>query len=193
MMAAASGVARGDGGKGPREHRLVPLRPMSGDVEILYGDPERPGEPFVIRIRELPGAIVPPHSHPVDEHVTVVQGTWYFALGEEFDRAALRELAAGGYAFAPRGSSMFGYSPDGAVVQIHGVGPFRIHWRAGLRTLADPDAKSVFRFARGERVASPRGNGVVAEGYASGRIVQYEVEESGGRRFMASEEELRRE
>ena len=130
-MAAASGLHRADGRKGTREQRIVPLRPMSGDVEILYGDPERPGEPFVLRIRELPGAIVPPHSHPVDEHVTVVQGTWYFGLGEEFDRNALRELETGGYAFAPRGSSMFAYSPDGAIVQIHGVGPFRIHWRAG--------------------------------------------------------------
>jgi hypothetical protein len=77
-MAAASGVARADGGLGPRDQRVIPLRPMSGDVEILYGDPEAAGEPFVMRIRELPGTIVPPHSHPVDEHITVVQGTWYF-------------------------------------------------------------------------------------------------------------------
>jgi len=83
-MAAASGIARADAGKGPREHRIIPLQAMAGDVEILYGDPEVPGEPFVMRIRELPGAIVPPHSHPVDEHITVVQGTWFFALGEEF-------------------------------------------------------------------------------------------------------------
>jgi hypothetical protein len=83
-MAAASGIARADAGKGPREHRIIPLQAMAGDVEILYGDPEVPGEPFVMRIRELPGAIVPPHSHPVDEHITLVQGTWFFALGEEF-------------------------------------------------------------------------------------------------------------
>src|SRR6476646_4374346 len=91
-MAAASGVARTDGGKGLREHRIIPLKSMTGDVEILYGDPEVAGEPFVIRIRELPGAIVPPHSHPVDEHITVVQGTWYFALGEEYKPEALVEL-----------------------------------------------------------------------------------------------------
>jgi len=65
---------------------------MSGDVELLYGDPEVAGEPFVMRIRELPGAIVPPHSHPVDEHITVVQGTWHFALGSEFKPEALQEL-----------------------------------------------------------------------------------------------------
>jgi len=189
-MAAASGVARADAGKGPRDHRIIPLNSMSGDVEILYGDPEVSGEPFVMRIRELPGGIVPPHSHPVDEHITVVQGTWYFALGQEYKPEALQELKAGSYAFAPKGSTMFGYSPTGAIVQVHGVGPFRIHWHGDLHTLNDPDAKAVFRFARGARVVSKGRSGTVAEGYASGKIVQYEIEAAAGERFMASEHEL---
>jgi quercetin dioxygenase-like cupin family protein len=190
-MAAASGVSRADAGKGPREYRLVPLKSMTGDVEILYGDPEVVGEPFVMRIRELPGSIVPPHSHPVDEHITVVQGTWYFALGEEYKPEALQELEAGSYAFAPKGSTMFGHSPTGAIVQVHGIGPFRIHWHGGLHTLDDADAKSVFRFARGERVVVNGRSGVIAEGYASGKIIQYEIEAPGGERFMASEHELK--
>jgi quercetin dioxygenase-like cupin family protein len=189
-MAAASGVARADVGKGLREYRTIPLKSMTGDVEILYGDPEVAGEPFVMRIRELPGTIVPPHSHPVDEHITVVQGTWYFALGDEYKAESLQELKAGSYAFAPKGSTMFGYSPEGAIVQVHGVGPFRIHWRGGLHTLNDPDAKSVFRFARGARVFFKNQNAKVAEGYASGKVVQYEIETSNGERFMASEHEL---
>lgn len=189
-MAAASGVARADGGKGLHEHRIIPLKSMAGDVEILYGDPEVPGQPFVMRIRELPGGIVPPHSHPVDEHITVVQGTWYFALGEEYKIEALQELKAGSYAFAPRGSTMFGYSATGAIVQVHGIGPFSIHWHGGLHTLDDPDAKSVFRFARGARIVFKGQSGRVAEGYASGNVVQYEIEAPAGERFMASEHEL---
>lgn len=166
---------------------------MAGDVEILYGDPEAPGEPFVMRIRELPGAIVPPHSHPVDEHITVVQGTWYFALGDEYRPEALQELNTGSYAFAPKGSSMFGYSPTGAIVQVHGVGPFQIHWHGGLHTLDDADAKTVFRFTRGARVLFKNQTFRVAEGYASGKIVQYEVETPNGERLMASEHELQRD
>jgi quercetin dioxygenase-like cupin family protein len=189
-MAAASGVVRADAGKGPREQRIIPLRSMTGDVEILYGDPEVAGEPFVMRIRELPGAIVPPHSHPVDEHITVVQGTWYFALGDEYKREALQELKAGSYAFAPQGSTMFGFSPTGAIVQVHGVGPFRIHWQHGLHTLDDADARSVFRFTRGARVSIGGRTGTVSEGYASGKVVQYEIEAPNGDRFMASEQEL---
>lgn len=190
-MAAAAGVVRADAGKGPRDFRMIPLKAMSGDVEILYGDPETPGEPFVMRIRELPGGIVPPHSHPVDENITVVQGTWYFALGEEFKAEALQELKPGTYAFAPKGSSMFGYSPDGAIVQIHGVGPFRIHWHGGLHTLDDPDAASVFRFSRGAKVLYGGRRATVAEGYASGKILQYEIESETGEHRMASESDLR--
>src|SRR5688572_1129154 len=48
--------------------RLVPRTDMSSDVEILTGHPDSAGKPFVMRIRELPGTIVPPHTHPVDEH-----------------------------------------------------------------------------------------------------------------------------
>jgi hypothetical protein len=55
-MAAASGVARADGGKGPADPRVIPLRPMAGDVELLYGDPDVEGQTFVMRILELPGA-----------------------------------------------------------------------------------------------------------------------------------------
>ena len=43
----------------PRQARIIPIKVMSQDVEILYGDPEKVGEPFVMRIRELPGGIIP--------------------------------------------------------------------------------------------------------------------------------------
>ncbi|HEX2188705.1 MAG TPA: cupin domain-containing protein [Longimicrobiaceae bacterium] len=191
-MDAASGVARADGGRGPREPRMIPLGPMSGDVEILYGDPEAVGQPFVMRIRELPGTVVPPHSHPVDEHITVVQGTWYFGVGETFDSAALRALPAGSYAFAPGGTTMFARSPEAAVVQVHGVGPFHIHWRDGLVTLDDAGADSTFRFRRGDEVATERGRGRIRNGYASGALVQYEIERADGELFMAEQRHVRR-
>jgi quercetin dioxygenase-like cupin family protein len=184
--------------KDTRGHRIVPIRPMSEDVDVLYGDPAQEGAPFVMRIRELPGTIIPPHKHPVDEHITVVQGTIYFAVSEKFDRAALREIKTGGYAFIPAGSTMFGYIPDGAIVQVHGTGPFHIYWREGSswhmghKTLDDADAASHFKFKKGERVVSKRGSGHIRQAYFSGEILQYEVEREDGTRFMALEEELRR-
>jgi hypothetical protein len=182
--------------KEARQPRIIPLQPLAKDFEVIYGDPEAVGEPFVMRIRELPGTIIPPHRHPVDEHITVVQGTIYFAVGEKFDRAAMSEIKAGGYAFIPKGSTMFGYIPDGAIVQVHGIGPFHIHWRAGSRwldkdkTLDDPDARSIFKFKKGQRVVAKRGKGHIRQGYYSGEILQYEVQGEDGALFMANEDEL---
>ena len=178
--------------------RLVPLLPMSQDVEVLYGDPEVPDKPFVIRIRELAGGVIPPHKHPVDEHITVLQGTLYFGVGDDFDRSKVTELKAGSYAFIPKGSTMFGFTPEAAVVQVHGIGPFHIHWRAGkewrtgLTTLDDPKAASVFKFKRGERVKSPRGTGRIRQGYDSGEVVGYEIDGDDGTLFMGMEAELTR-
>src|SRR5688500_15362752 len=71
-LGAASGVTGDTAAGDARRFRVVPLGPRRGDVEILYGHPDSAG-PFVMRIRELAGTVVPPHSHPVDEHITVVQ------------------------------------------------------------------------------------------------------------------------
>jgi len=182
---------------GTPEPRMIPIHPMSEDVEILYGDPEKPGEPFVMRIRELPGGIIPPHRHPVDENITVLQGTLYFAIGEKFDRSAMKELKAGSYVFIPKGSTMFGWTPEAAIVQVHGVGPFHIHWRDGatwrdkLKTLDDPDAASVFKFKKGQAVVSERGRGRIHQGYDSGEMIGYEIEGDDGTLFAAEEREIK--
>src|ERR1043166_128312 len=75
-----------------RAFHTVPLGPMTTDVEVLYGDPEKPGELYIIRINELPGTKIPLHAHPVDEHITVVQGTGYFTVGDTWDRSKLTPL-----------------------------------------------------------------------------------------------------
>jgi quercetin dioxygenase-like cupin family protein len=191
-MAAASGVVRADSGAAPRAPRFIPLGPMSGDVEILYGDPEVAGRPFAMRIRELAGGVIPLHSHPVDEHLTVLQGTFYFAVGDEWDASKLKALPAGSYAFVPAGTTMYGATPEAAVVQVHGTGPFDIRWRDGLTTLDDPDAGATFRFRKGDVVTGPRGSGRIRQGYASGEIVQYEIEGADGSHSMAHERDLRR-
>ena len=197
-FALLMGVAAGASGQsvGESEPRIIPIHPMAEDVEILYGDPEKPGEPFVMRIRELPGGIIPPHKHPVDENITVLQGTLYFAVGDKFDRGTMKELKAGSYAFIPKGSTMFGWTPEAAIVQVHGIGPFHIHWRAGaawrdkLKTLDDPDAASFFKFKRGQSVVAKRGAGRIRQGYDSGEMIGYEIVGADGSLFAAEESEL---
>ena len=187
----ASGVGRADSGKDVRGPRIIPLGSMAGDVEILFGDPEVAGQSFAMRIRELPGSMIPLHTHPVDEHLTVLRGTFYFAVGERWDSAALTRMEPGAYAYVPKGHTMFGASPDGAVVQVTGVGPFLIHWLNGAQTLDDPDAASSFRYRKGERVGTPKGAGRIRQGYRSGSIIQYEIEAEGGGAYMVDEKDVR--
>ncbi len=177
---------------------IVPIHAMTQHAEVLHGDPKAVGQAFVIRIRELPGGVIPPHRHPVDEHITVVQGTLYFGVGEKFESAAMQELKTGGYAFIPKGTTMFGYTPEAAIVQVHGIGPFHIQWRAGsqwrdrLRTLDDADAAKTFRFRKGEGVIAGRGKGRILQGYDSGEFIGYDIEGADGTLFMAEEKDLRR-
>ncbi len=175
-----------------QQARIVPLVPLTKDFEVIFGDLDNPGEPFVMRIRELPGTIIPPHTHPVDEHLTVLQGTIYIGIGEEFDRTKLKAMTAGSYAFLPKGTTIFGEAPEAATVQLHGVGPFHLHWKHPLKTFESPDAASVFKFRAGERVRTNRGAGKIEKGWASGPIVQYEVRTSRSGLIMANQHELRR-
>lgn len=195
LLLIVTAGARGKSGV-QSEPRIIPIHPMVEDVEILYGDPDKPGEPFVMRIRELPGGIIPPHKHSVDENITVLQGTLFFAVGDKFDRGAMKELKAGSYAFIPKGSTMFGWTPEAAIVQVHGVGPFHIHWRAGatwrdqLKTLDDPDAASIFKFKKGQPVVAKRGAGRIRQGYDSGEMIGYEIDGADGSLFAAEESDL---
>jgi hypothetical protein len=196
MIFIVSFVVQGQQPGDYRQPRIIPIKQMSQDVEILFGDPEKVGEPFVMRIRELPGGIIPPHKHPVDEHITVVQGTLYFAVSDKFDRAVLKEMKAGSYAFIPKGRTMFGYTPNAAIVQVHGIGPFHIHWRDGthwrdsFRTLDSPDADKIFKFRKGEQVVTKRGKGRIRQGFDTGEVKAYEIDGGNGNLFMAEESEI---
>lgn len=96
----------------------------------------------------------------------------------------------------PKGSTMFGFTPEAAVVQVHGVGPFHINGRAGtewrdkLKTLDDADAGSVFKFKKGERVVTKRGTGRIRQGYDSDEVIRYEIDGDDGTLFMAVEGEI---
>jgi quercetin dioxygenase-like cupin family protein len=111
----------------PDEIKWEPFPPLGPGVEraVLSGDPDKAGSTFVVRIKMLDGAKVLPHWHPVDEHVTVISGTFLYGVGDKFDEHALHELPQGSYAFMPKKTRHFAMSKGESITQASGVGRSR--------------------------------------------------------------------
>lgn len=116
-----------------------PKLPPGAQFAVLEGDPSKPGEPYTLRAKVPAGYSVPPHWHPTDEKVTVIQGTMRLGMGERFDPAKLRELPAGSYALLPKGQPHFNHYPVETIIQLHGIGPYDIQY---VNPADDPRARS---------------------------------------------------
>ena len=127
LAAAQSGSASAHVMVGPA---ALNWRPAANGVSVatVSGSPDTPGAPFVIRLKLAEGTRVPPHWHPMDEHLTVLSGTFYMGVGEKFDESAAMALTAGSYASMPKDVRHFGWTGVETVVQIHGVGPFKTYF-----------------------------------------------------------------
>ena len=75
-------------------------------ISVLYGDPTKEGM-FVMRIKFPANYRVRPHTHPVDEIVTVISGEFNLGMGKEFNEAQLKPYTAGGLIAMPPGMEHF--------------------------------------------------------------------------------------
>ena len=91
----------------PDQSHVVPLKTpsklaMDKRFETIAGDPTKPGESFVIRIHAEAGYVIMPHTHPVDENIVVVKGSWALGMGDRFNRDTLEPMEVGDYGFAAK-------------------------------------------------------------------------------------------
>lgn len=105
-----------------------PSLPPGAQLAVLSGDPSQAGVPFTMRARFPDGYKVPPHWHPSDENVVVLEGALVMSLGEKFDETAGREMTAGSYALMPKGVRHFVWAKGETVIQVYGIGPFAINY-----------------------------------------------------------------
>ncbi len=103
-----------------------PGLPPGAAMSVVSGDPSKAGGSFTIRAKFPDGYKVPPHWHPTDENVTVIQGTLNIGIGDKFDESAAKQLPAGSYALMPKNMRHFAFASGETIVQIHGTGPFAI-------------------------------------------------------------------
>jgi hypothetical protein len=102
-----------------------PGLPAGAQAAILVGDPTKNG-PYVMRAKMPDGYVVPPHWHPVDENVTVLQGALLIGEGEKFDEAKLEELPVGSFMRMPKTMRHFAKAKGETIIQLHGTEPFEI-------------------------------------------------------------------
>jgi hypothetical protein len=60
------------------------------------------------------------HTHPNDEHVTVISGAFHFGIGARLDDARGTMLEAGGFAHAAKGMPHYAWTSEETIVQVHG-------------------------------------------------------------------------
>ena len=166
-------------------------------------------EPFVFRIHQDAGYITLPHVHPVDEHITVVKGTWSLGMGRRFSQSALEFMETGTYGLAPKNMEHFAWSKTEAILQIHGIGPFTSTVVEPVYELTDQGVFSLtslllpgrpvsssppdcFGLKINDTVRGDAGEGSVvgARCSPSNQITQYWVQQPNGERFWATLQQL---
>ena len=138
-LAASFGtIVNGQSTNSPSDHGLFgvadikwtdgpPSLPKGAKVALMEGNPSQEG-PFTMRLQLPDGFTIQPHWHPAVEHVTVISGTFNLGMGEKFDKSAGRALASGSFAFMPPGMKHYAWASGETVVQVHGMGPWKINY-----------------------------------------------------------------
>jgi quercetin dioxygenase-like cupin family protein len=103
-----------------------PIFPAGALFAVVQGDPSVAGALFTVRLRFPNGYILPPHTHPTDEHVTVLRGTFSLGFGENISDEGLRVLKEGGFVTAGANMPHFATARGITEVQVTAIGPFQL-------------------------------------------------------------------
>jgi quercetin dioxygenase-like cupin family protein len=102
-----------------------PGLPAGAELAVLSGDPTKEGM-FTMRLKFPAGFTVPPHHHPADELVTVIEGSMDLGMGDTLDKTKMKALNTGGFALMAKGMNHYATSPGGGIIQVTSQGPFQI-------------------------------------------------------------------
>ena len=99
--------------------------PAGAKLAVLQGDPSK-AEPVTVRLDLPNGYVLPPHFHPTDEAVTVIDGTFQVGMGDKVDRSKLTAVPAGGFVVAGAGQHHYAITKGRTILQVNLVGPFAL-------------------------------------------------------------------
>jgi quercetin dioxygenase-like cupin family protein len=102
-----------------------PFFPKGAEFSVVQGDPSKDGV-YTVRLRMPAGYYIAPHTHPTDEHVTVISGSLRLGMGDMEDSSKAVTLKAGGFISAAANMRHYARAMEATEVQVHGMGPFAI-------------------------------------------------------------------
>jgi quercetin dioxygenase-like cupin family protein len=101
--------------------------PAGAQMAVMQGNPGASGL-FTVRLRMPKGYRIAPHTHPTDEHITVISGNFRVGMGSTFDASKMMVLNTGGFATAPANMAHYAEARTPSVVQVHAMGPFALNY-----------------------------------------------------------------
>lgn len=108
--------------------------PAGAQAVVLDGNPAQPGI-FTLRLRLPANYVIPPHSHPAYEHVTMISGVLHIGMGDAVSMANATELRAGDFKVIEPNMHHFAHAATEVVIQLHGMGPFQLTY---VKSADDP-------------------------------------------------------
>ena len=91
-------------------------------LAVVRGDPAKEGM-YVVRLKVPAGFKIAPHTHPNDENVTVLSGSFNIGTGDKLDQGKGTSVKTGGYSFVMKGMTHYAWFTEDTVLQLHGMGP----------------------------------------------------------------------
>jgi quercetin dioxygenase-like cupin family protein len=125
LLGARDAIAQGSAEPAALHWIVPPVLPPGALIAVVSGDPTRPGM-FTLRVSMPNGYRIPPHSHPSDEHVEILEGTLLVGGGDRLDPKATQALVAGDSATAPAGLHHFSITKGRTVLSATFMGPYTI-------------------------------------------------------------------
>jgi len=102
-----------------------PNLPEGCGMAILEGNPKI-NDLFTVRFKISGTFIMPPHTHPKDERVTILQGKAYVAFGKGATRKEAKEFGPGDYYVNARNAIHTVWADPSTIIQITGIGPWEV-------------------------------------------------------------------
>jgi len=98
--------------------------PPGAMISVLEGNPQQEGI-FTMRVKFPPFYLLPAHTHPKDERVTVLEGAVFVGFGNAIDTANAQKFTVGSYYLNPVNEAHFVFTgEEGVIFQVTGLGPW---------------------------------------------------------------------